>query len=47
MEGVVCVAVLMRFVVGLLQNREEGGIAFALRCKGHLQVLEVSCSSSR
>lgn len=44
-EGVVCVAVLICFNLGLLQNGEEGKVAFALRCECHLQVFRVSSSS--
>ncbi len=43
-EGVICVAVLICFDVGFLQNGEEGEVAFALRCECHLQVFGVSCS---
>ena len=43
MERVVCVA-LICFDVGFLQDGEEGGIAFALRCERYLHDFGVSRS---
>ena len=39
-KGVVCVTILIRFTVGLLQDGEERGIAFTLRCECYLQILQ-------
>ena len=41
-EGVVGVAILKCFDLGLLQDGEEGGIAFALGCECHLQIFTLA-----